>query len=93
MPTTKASKKPGSAIFKCDNPTYKGDSPPIVDNDPGFDPRDYKLSDDNTKKEKFTNIIQCIIDLCDFQSDLLMVDVKTFCRQVVLENCVNCNVV
>jgi hypothetical protein len=74
MPSKKAPKKPGFAMFKSDDPTIKGDSPPIVDNDPGFDPRDSMLLDDNTKKKKFTDIIQCIIDLCDFPSDSLMVE-------------------
>jgi hypothetical protein len=77
MPSKKAPMKPGFAMFESDDPTIKGDSTPIVDYDPGLDPRDYDLSDDNTKKKKFTNIIQCIIDLCDFPSDSLMVDYIT----------------
>jgi hypothetical protein len=66
MPSKKAPKKPGFAMFKSDDPTIKGDFPPIVDYDPDFDPRDYELSDDNTKKKKFT-------DMCHFPSDSLMV--------------------
>jgi hypothetical protein len=70
-------KKPGFAMFESNKPTIKGDSPPIVDNDQGFDFRDYELSDDDTNKTKFTNIIQCIIDLCDFPSDSLMLEYIT----------------
>jgi hypothetical protein len=72
MPNKKAPKKPGIGMFKSDNTTIEGDSTPIVDNDPGFDPRDDALLNDNTKKKNFTNITQCIIDLCDFPSDALM---------------------
>jgi hypothetical protein len=67
MPSMKAPK----------NPTIKGDSPPVVDDDPGFDPRDYDLLDDDTKKKKFTDIIQCILDVCDFPSDSLVVEYIT----------------
>jgi hypothetical protein len=77
MPSKKAPKKLNFAMFKSDNPTIKGDSPPIVDDDPGFDPCDYDLLYEDTKKKNFTNIIQCIIDLCVFQSDLLMVEYIT----------------
>jgi hypothetical protein len=77
MPSKKAPKKPGFAMFESDDPTITGDCPPIVDNDPGFDLRDYDLSDDNSKKKKFADIIQCIIDLCDFPSGLLMVQYIT----------------
>jgi hypothetical protein len=56
---------------------YQRDSCPIVDNDPGFDPPYYELLDDNTKKKKFTDIIQFIIDLCDSPSDSLMVEYIT----------------
>jgi hypothetical protein len=69
MPSKEAPKKPVFAMFESDNPTIEGDSPPIVDDDPGFDPREYEILDDDTKKKKFTNIIQCITDLCDFPSD------------------------
>jgi hypothetical protein len=77
MLSKNAPKKPGFAMFESDDPTIEGDSPPIVDDDPGFDPRDYDLSDDDTKTKKFTNIIQCIIDLCDFPIDSLMVEYIT----------------
>jgi hypothetical protein len=74
MTSKKAPKKPGFAIFKSNNPTMKGDSPPIVVYYPGYNLPDDELSDDNTKKKKFANIIQCIIYLCNFPSDLLMVE-------------------
>jgi hypothetical protein len=77
MPSKKAPKKPGFAMFKRNDSTIKGYNPPNVDDDPGIDPCDYELSDDNKKKKKFTNIIQCIIDLCDFPNDLLMVEYIT----------------
>jgi hypothetical protein len=77
MPSKKAPKNPGFAMFESDNPTIEGYSPPIVEDDPGYNPRDYVLLDKDTKKKKFTNIIQCIIDLCDFPSDLLMVEYIT----------------
>jgi hypothetical protein len=64
-------------MIKIVKTTIEGDSPPIVDNDPGFDPRDYELLDDNTKKKKFTDIMQCIIDMGDFPSDSLMVEYIT----------------
>jgi hypothetical protein len=77
MPSKKTPKKSDVAILKSNNPNIKGDSPPIDDNDLDFDPRNDELSNDNTKKKKFTDIIQCIIDLCDFPSDLLMVEYIT----------------
>jgi hypothetical protein len=49
MPSKKAPKKPGFAMSESDDPTIKGYSSSIVDDDPGSDPRDYKLSDDNAK--------------------------------------------
>jgi hypothetical protein len=73
MPSKKSPKKPGFTMLESDDPTIQGDSPPIVDDDLGFDPRDYDLSDDNAKKKKFTDIIQCIIDLCDLSNDSLKV--------------------
>jgi hypothetical protein len=76
MPSKREPKKPGFSIFGSNDPT-KGDSPPIVDNNPDFDPLDDELFDDNTKKKKFTNITQCIIDLCDFPSDSLVVEYIT----------------
>jgi hypothetical protein len=45
MPRKKAPKKPGSDMFDSDDPNIEGNSPPIVDDDPGFDPCDYDLSD------------------------------------------------
>jgi hypothetical protein len=77
MPSKKAPKKPGFVMFESNNPTVKGDIPPTVNDDPGFASRDYDLSDDGTKKKKFTDIIQCIIDLCDFPSDSLVVEYIT----------------
>jgi hypothetical protein len=35
MPSKQAPNNSGFAIFESDNPTIKGDSHPIVDNDPG----------------------------------------------------------
>jgi hypothetical protein len=63
-------------MFGSNNLSIKGESPPIVGNDPGYDPHDDELSNDNTKK-KFTNIIQCSTDLCDFCSHSLMVEYIT----------------
>jgi hypothetical protein len=68
MPSKKGPKKPGFAMSKSDNPYIEGDSPPTVDNDSGYNTHDDELWDDDTKKKKFTDIIQCIIDLCDFPS-------------------------
>jgi hypothetical protein len=77
MPSKKAPKKPGFAMFKSDDPTIKQDSSPIVGNDASYNPCDDELLDDNTENKKFTNIIQCIINLCDSPSDSLMVEYIT----------------
>jgi hypothetical protein len=76
MPSKKAPKRPGFAMFKSVNPLIKGDSPPIFEDDLGYNPHDDELSNDN-KKKKFTNIIKCIIYLCDFPSDSPMVEYIT----------------
>jgi hypothetical protein len=60
MSSKKAPKRPGFAMFKSNNPSIKGDSPSIVDNDPGYDNCDYELLDNNTKKKKFTNIFRLV---------------------------------
>jgi hypothetical protein len=52
MPSKKAPKKTGFAMIRSDDPNIEGDSPPIVDNDPCYDPRNDELLDDNTKKKK-----------------------------------------
>jgi hypothetical protein len=53
----KAPKKAGFAVLGSNNPSIKGDSPPIVDNNPGFDTCGDELSNDNTKEKTFTNCI------------------------------------
>jgi Fe-S-cluster formation regulator IscX/YfhJ len=47
----------------------------IDDRNPGFEPLYDEIS--NPKKKKFTNIIQFIIDLCDFPIDPLKVEYIT----------------
>jgi hypothetical protein len=68
-----APKKSGFAMFGSDDPSIEEDSPPIVDDDPGYYLCNDELFNDNTKNKKFTDIIQFIIDLCDFPCDSLMV--------------------
>jgi hypothetical protein len=46
MPSKKAPKNLGFAMFGNNDPSIKGDSPPTVDNDPVFDPCDDALSDE-----------------------------------------------
>jgi hypothetical protein len=45
-------------MFGSNSPSIKGDSSPIVDDDPSFDPCDDELIDEKTKKKKFTDINQ-----------------------------------
>jgi hypothetical protein len=82
----KEPKNPGFAMFESDNLTIKGDSPTNVDNDPGYNPRDDELSDDNTRKKLFTNIIHCIIDLCGLPSVSLIVECNTNKAWLTLTN-------
>jgi hypothetical protein len=54
MPSKKAPKIPALSCLEA--PSIEGDSPPIVDDDPAYNPRDDGLFNDNKKKKVLISI-------------------------------------